>query len=568
MATLSPLLQLLSESERAESAAEPTAYAILGDRAASLGQWALALKAFQFARRRGQHRPPTPAEWQVMKDFEELTILVDRASEYQRIDLLEWVCNHYAGHPDLHPQAVNASFAIIELGGAVKLDPVERHPQPNEAQVVGRCLDGDSRWLGWGLRHIGAPLADRILRLGLQGIEPFHQCMEQVAHWVEIIEGPQAAVPYYRALFDAGVGDEAIRLALIMASARGNRPLALQATRNAEERSRLGLWVLRRGLSPEIDRRWLQDLGEDDLETLVAQEADQLSMGLAPRVRAKDLRFSSSLAGRFQPLFLAHGHLAEVITCLEIRLRDEHVEDRPLLLRMQAGLFRDLGQDEQAKRAALAALDLAPEDPMNLELVVDLAQQSARAEAFVHALVQHGRACQSAALIFAGAGLAGAKGLTLLEELAAFEVPVEELIDLAVSCDQRLLGLALLAELAEVSRLSPEQNLAVARDLISLAAGKEEMLEQALRLLDQLWEEDERAQRLRVSALLELGRGHEALVVMHEGDFPKEGAWAVHRARALMQVGEPEEAGQLLELAEAQGSAAAVGLLARLRESR
>ena len=61
MATLSPLLQLLSESERAESAAEPTAYAILGDRAASLGQWALALKAFQFARRRGQHRPPTPA---------------------------------------------------------------------------------------------------------------------------------------------------------------------------------------------------------------------------------------------------------------------------------------------------------------------------------------------------------------------------------------------------------------------------------------------------------------------------------------------------------------------------
>ena len=61
------------------------------------------------------------------------------------------------------------------------------------------------------------------------------------------------------------------------------------------------------------------------------------------------------------------------------------------------------------QRAALAALDLAPEDPMNLELVVDLAQQSARAEAFVHALVQHGRACQSAALIFAGAGLAGAK---------------------------------------------------------------------------------------------------------------------------------------------------------------
>ena len=129
------------------------------------------------------------------------------------------------------------------------------------------------------------------------------------------------------------------------------------------------------------------------------------------------------------------------------------------------------------------------------------------------------------------------------------------------------MGLALLAELAEVGRLGQEQHLAVTRDLVSMGKGRPELLKQALRLLDQLPEEDERAQRLRVSTLLELGRGHEALILMHEGDFPTQGAWAIHRARALIQVGDREEAGQLLETAEAQGSAVATGLLARLRES-
>ena len=126
MATLSPLLQLLTDAEAAESLADASAYARFGGQAAELGQWALAFKAFQFARRRGQHRPPTEAEWQVLMEFEHLAALIDRASEYQRLDLLEWVCANYAGHPDLHSHAVAASFALSEFGRPVSLERVER----------------------------------------------------------------------------------------------------------------------------------------------------------------------------------------------------------------------------------------------------------------------------------------------------------------------------------------------------------------------------------------------------------------------------------------------------------
>ncbi|MBM66759.1 MAG: hypothetical protein CMH55_11060 [Myxococcales bacterium] len=569
MATLSPLLQLLTHAEATESLADPSAYAELGEKAAELGQWALAYKAFQFARRRGQHRRPSETEWRVLMDYEHLAALIDRASEYQRLDLLEWVCANYAGHPDLHAQAVSASYALNEFGRPTTLDRMERQAHPSEAVAIERYLEGERLWLGWGLRCLGACFADRILRLGLQGIHPFDEDVEKLAHWVEMIEGAEAAVPYYRALYQAGLGGDGLRLALVMGAARENRTLALEATQSAEERSRLGLWVLQRGLEPGLDRRWLQDLDEADLETLIAQEAERLAAGQEARVRADDLRFSPDLAGRFQALYLAHGQLAEVIACLEIRLPHAEPEIRPLLLRMQASLYRDLGRDELAQRVVLDALALDPADASTVDLVLEFAGQMKRFEVFSQALIQHARASKSASLMLAGATLAAPHQVTLiLEELAGFELPVDDLIDLAVGCEQRALGLGLLAELAEVGRLGLEQHLAVARDLVSMARGDGEMLEQALRLLDQLPEEEERAQRLRVSALLELGRGHEALILMHEGDFPKEGAWAIHRARALMQVGERTEAGQLLESADAAGSVAARGLLERLRESK
>jgi hypothetical protein len=559
----------------AEGKRHGSSLAKLAEEARRCGLDALGLRSALLARQRGYSEPPNEAEIELLFRYEQLEPLLDLAVEYRLESVLQRCVLSFAGHPDLHPQGAAAADALAAMGGVAPALP-KRRLEPELEMLWEALLAGDQSLFGWGLRRYGAPFVDRCMRLAANGIASLQRLASLAPVYVEIQAGKQAALPYYRHAFEQRLGErEPMRLSLILCAALSFRELALEVCDDDDERIALAGWVLGRPGEEAIDARWLRFLSEQDLASFAEAEGQNWLAGEPARLQLQRICDEPRLATAFQPWFMAMGDFPAVLSCIESRCRIADRVDRVQLERTAAEMLEHLGQPQSALAHAAEALLLAPQESETFELVFALAkahpslldEASENLWVGAHTAARCDWALRALSLLLGDVERLKSGISRILDAFSAEDVI--EAYDLQSELHSGL-GTLFYEALSERGALDGDRVLGFVRSQLPDLMGGEKQrdIEPLLALLQRHAGEDDRAGRLRIPLLLELGRGAEALLALDQAKVPNKGSWAVMRARAYLLEGDEGQATSLLEDAARAGNRSAATLLESLAESR